>query len=179
MSIYKVLLVGFVSFVLMACASKPTGKVLIEPLRAEPKLLMSVKALELKDLRQQRAMAVINSEANMRVKNLADMINPWLQESVLTSPAGRNTMTVEILNATTYVTQYSMSFESEAVVEWRVTLKSKTKTWTKTYQTGINEDGPLQMSQEKITQNMNVMFLTLLDRTLRDPEFKSALSQRF
>ncbi|MUH73059.1 YajG family lipoprotein [Psychrosphaera haliotis] len=70
-----------------------------------------------------------------------------------------------------------MSFESEAVLEWTVTLESANRTWKKSYQTGINQDGPMKFSQEDVTKNMNLMLSTLLERTLQDEEFQKALSR--
>jgi uncharacterized lipoprotein YajG len=170
---------ALVATTLLGCSSTPEEPITIKPLLAKPQLLMSVGSLDVIDKRKQKALALINKEPQMPVDDLAVMVSPWLKQAILTNTTGRNKLSFEITDATAYVTQYSMSFKSESVVAWQVTISSPKKTWSKSYQTGINQDGPLQMSQQDIAKNFNVMLMTLLDRTLRDPEFQTALSNRY
>ena len=162
---------------LSSCANQFEQPVEFNPMAVSPKLLMSVGTLAVKDARLQKALAIINKTEAMPVDDVARLIEPWLKNSIKTNPNGRKKLTFNITNATRYIKQYAMTFESEAVLEWLVEIESKNSTWKKSYQTGINQNGPLTLDQEEVTKNINLMLITLYDRTMRDPEFQKALSQ--
>ena len=168
---------ALLTLILGGCANQFEQAVKLAPIAMSPKLLMSVKNITVSDSRAQQAMAMVNSSEFMEVTNISKLITPWLQNSLKTSSNGRNNLNFDITTATSYIKQYAMSFESEAVLEWTVTLESASRTWKKSYQTGINQDGPMKFSQEDVTKNMNLMLTTLLERTLQDDEFQKALSR--
>ncbi|GAB2990042.1 hypothetical protein GCM10027050_02150 [Psychrosphaera aestuarii] len=177
MRFFQLIAISTIGFILSGCANQFEQAVKLAPSAVSPKLLMSVKDINISDSRENKAMAMVNSSEFMQVNNIANLIRPWLTSSLQTSPNGRNKLNFDITTATSYIKQYAMTFESEAVLEWKVTVSSPQRTWTKSYQTGINQDGPMKFDQEDVTKNMNIMLSTLLERTLQDDEFQKALSR--
>lgn len=177
MRFLQLIAISTLSFILSGCANQFEQAVKLAPSAVSPKLLMSVKDINISDSRQNKAMAMVNSSEFMQVNNIANLIRPWLTSSLQTSPNGRNQLNFDITTATSYIKQYAMTFESEAILEWKVTVSSPQRTWTKSYQTGINQEGPMKFDQEDVTKNMNIMLSTLLERTLQDDEFQKALSR--
>ena len=108
---------------------------------------------------------------------LRRLLKPWLAQVIQTNPNAGKALTFNVLNAASYVKQYSMSYEAESIMEWQVRLENPTSSWTKTYQTGINQSGPMLIEQDEVSNNLNSMLKTLLERTLKDPEFQKALNQ--
>lgn len=177
MRLKQILTVFLVAIVVAGCASQFEKPFQFNPGQIKPTLLMSIANINVNDLRAQKALAKVNSEYSMPVEDIAVYLKPWILESIKTNPNARKALTFDILTAASYVKQYSMSFEAESVMEWRVRIENPRFSWVKTYQTGINQSGPMLLDQDEVTANLNTMVTTLLKRTLADPEFQKALSQ--
>ena len=177
MRLKQILVIFFAALITAGCANQFAKPFQFNPGQIKPTLLMSVANINVNDMRTQKALAKINSEYTMPVKDIAMYLKPWILESIQTNPNARKALTFNILTAASYVKQYSMSFESESVMEWQVKLENPRFSWVKSYQTGINQSGPMLLDQDEVTANLNSMVTTLLKRTLADPEFQKALSQ--
>lgn len=162
------------SLTLVACASHTTAPVIVAPAKSVEKQLMSVNKVVLVDKRSNPALAVVNGKAHPVNNKLVSTLNTWLNQAITTNVNGSKTMTVELVSYASYVKQESFSFNLESVIEWQVKLESKNRTWTKSYQTTMNEQGPLQADNSIIEKHLNSIAAQLLKRTLSDSEFTQA-----
>lgn len=177
MSFTKITTVIVAAMLTFGCANQFEQPFKFNPGQVSPKLLMSVANINVNDLRSQKALARVNSDYTMVVEDITTYLKPWLQKAIKTNPNARKALTFNITNAASYVKQYSMSYEAESIMEWQVKLENPNFSWVKSYQTGINQTGPMLLEQDEVTKNLNSMVKTLLARTLSDPEFQKALSQ--
>lgn len=172
---FKHTLCILLSITLVACATNVATPVIVAPTKSAEKELMSVKKITLVDQRSNPALAIVNG-TNMPVnKELIPTLNNWLNDAIGTSRYGSKEMTVSLVSYASYVKQESFSFNLESVIEWRVKVESKNSTWTKSYQTTMNEEGPLKADNSIIEKHLNKIAEKLLDRTLSDPEFEKAV----
>ncbi len=160
---------------LTACASNNVMPVLVSPEKAIEKQLLSVSEIEVIDSRSSPALAIINGKEMPTNKELISKLNTWLNDSIGTSRYGKKKMTISLLSYASYVKQESFSFNLESVIEWQVKLETKNSTWTKSYQTTMNEEGPLQADNSIIEKHLNRIAEKLLVRTLSDSEFETAV----
>lgn len=172
---FKRTLCILLSFTLVACASNVATPIIVAPVKSAKKELMSVSKVTLVDKRSAPALAIINGK-KMPVNNqLTSILNTWLNESIGTAQYGSKEMTVSLMSYASYVKQESFSFNLESVIEWQVKLESKSGTWTKSYQTTMNEEGPLKADNSIIEKHLNKIAEKLLERTVTDSEFEKAV----
>ena len=171
---FKRTLFILLSVTLASCANNSASPVIIAPAKSVEKHIMSVSKVELKDDRNSPALAVINGKEMPVNNDLVTKMNTWLNDAIATNPNGSKKMTVSLISYASYVKQESFSFNLESVIEWRVKLESKTGTWSKSYQTTMNEEGPLKADNSIIEKHLNSIAETLLSRTLTDKEFERA-----
>lgn len=162
------------SISLVACASNSVSPILVAPAKVKQKELMSVNKVTLVDTRKSPALAVVNGKEMPVSKQLVSKLNTWLNNSISTNPSGKKEMTINLLSYASYVKQESFSFNLESVIEWQVKLEGKSSTWTKSYQTTMNEEGPLKADNSIIEKHLNKIAEKLLTRTLSDAEFEQA-----
>lgn len=149
--------------------------IIVAPEQASQKELMSISKVSIVDARPSPSLAFINGKATPINKELISGLNNWLRKSVITSRLGSKEMTVSLLSYASYIDQESFSFNMDSVIEWQVKLESNTSTWTKSYQTTMKEEGPLQADNSIIEKHLNKIAEQLLARTLSDPEFEKAV----
>lgn len=172
---FKRTLCILLSFTLVACATNVATPILVAPVKSAKKELMSVSKINLVDKRSTSALAIVNGK-KMPVNNkLNSILINWLNESIGTAKYGSKEMTISLMSYASYVKQESFSFSLESVIEWQVKLESKSGTWTKSYQTTMNEEGPLKADNSIIEKHLNRIAEKLLDRTLSDSEFEQAV----
>lgn len=162
------------SISLVACASTSLETIIVAPKTAKQQELMSVNKITLVDNRSRAALAVVNGKAMPVNKQVISKLNTWLNDSINTNQNGSKEMTVSLLSYASYVKQESFKFNLESVIEWQVKLESKNSTWTKSYQTTMNEEGPLKADNSIIEKHLNKIAEKLLERTLADSEFNQA-----
>ena len=162
------------SISLVACASNSVSPIVVAPTKAKEKELMSVNKITLVDSRKSPALAIVNGKDMPVDKQVISKLNTWLNDSINTNQNGSKEMTISLLSYASYVKQESFSFNLESVIEWQVKLESKNSTWTKSYQTTMNEEGPLKADNSIIEKHLNKIAEKLLDRTLADAEFTKA-----
>lgn len=172
---FKHLICILFSVTLVSCASSTATPVIVAPTKSIEKELMSVNNITLVDSRKSPALAVVNGKEQPVSKQLVSKLNAWLNDAIGTSPNGSKKMTVSLLSYASYVKQESLSFDLESVIEWQVKLESKNSTWTKSYQTTMNEEGPLTADNSIIEKHLNQIAEKLLVRTLSDQEFEQAV----
>lgn len=171
---FKRTLCILLSFTLVACATNVATPVIVAPTKSADKELMSVNKVTLVDKRSSPALAIVNGKAMPINQQLVSTLNTWLNDAIGTSPNGSKEMTISLISYASYVKQESFSFNLESVIEWQVKLESKNSTWTKSYQTTMNEEGPLKADNSIIEKHLNKIAEKLLDRTLSDSEFEQA-----
>lgn len=172
---FKRTLCILLSFTLVACATNVATPVIVAPTKSVEKELMSVKKITLVDKRSNPALAIVNGK-NMPInKQLVSTLNNWLNDSIGTNRNGSKEMTISLISYASYVKQESFSFNLESVIEWQVKLDAENSTWTKSYQTTMNEEGPLKADNSIIEKHLNKIAEKLLDRTLSDSEFEQAV----
>ena len=170
---------------LTGCSSAPTTPVLSfkqQQVNNVTTSLMSVKEITLSDKRKNKALSVINGVNSPADPKLDDKLQYWLNSSIQTNPNGRLSLEVNLLSYASFVNQETMKFTAESMMEWQIKLKGENRAgadyeWKKTYQTTINQDGPLKMGSSDIETHLNKMASKLLATTLNDPEFKKGLNQ--
>ena len=168
---------------LTACSSSPTTPILnfaSSQTSAQAKTsMMSVKQVRLMDQRQNKALSVINGVNSPVDPNLTNKLQNWLTSSIQTNPNGRLNIDINLLSYASYVNQATMNFTAESMMEWQVLVTGKDGySWKKTYQTTINQEGPLKMGNSDIETHLNKMASKLLNMTLNDSDFKTALTQQ-
>ena len=161
------------------CTTSLNEPLLVFPEVAAKTPLMSVSSIKVNDLRDNKTLAIINGEAAPANPELTKVLTDWLNASIGTSPRGRLSMEVNLLSYASYVKQDAMHFTTESVMEWQVQINGpRGYNWNKPYQATINQTGAMAMSKREIEAHLNKMAATLLNRTLKDMEFKGALSQQ-
>lgn len=172
---FKRTLCILLSLTLVACATNVATPVIVAPTKSTEKELMSVSKVALVDKRSSPALAIVNGESMPIDKQLVPTLNKWLNEAIGTSRNGSKEMTISLASYASYVKQESFSFNLESVIEWQVKVEGKNSTWTKSYQTTMNEEGPLKADNSIIEKHLNRIAEKLLDRTLTDAEFEKAV----
>lgn len=164
-----------ISLLVAACATNQATPVVISPSNLAEKELMSVKKVEVVDLRKNPALAIVNGN-NMPINNdLLPTLNAWLNASIDTNPYGSKEIIVNLISYASYVKQDSFSFNLESVLEWQIQINHKTGSWTKSFQTTMKEEGPLQADNSIIEKHLNKLAEKLLERSLSDEEFEQAV----
>jgi len=171
---FKRTLCLLLSLTVASCSNTNVAPVVLSPADVAEKELMSISKVELLDQRQSSALAVVNGKAMPVNDNFLPTLNTWLNKAIDTSPYGSKKMTISLITYASYVKQESFSFNLESVIEWQVKLEAKNSTWTKSYQTTMNEEGPLQADNSIIEKHLNKIAEKLLIRTLSDKEFEQA-----
>ena len=164
---------------LNGCSTPLSAPMLIFPDVTGKTPLMSVRSIKVRDVRDNKALAVINGEAAPATPDLTTTLENWLNESISVNRNGRLSLDINIQNYASYVKQDAMHFNAESMMAWQVQLSDdKGFSWTKPYQSTINQTGAMTMSKREIEAHLNKMANNLLRETLKDPEFQSALSYR-
>ena len=160
---------------LTACATNVPTPIVIAPSAGVAKDLVKVVKIEVNDLRAKKPLAFINKKAMPMNDTLVPNLEKWLAKSIDTNPLGYKTLSVNLLSYASYIKQETVSFNIESVLEWQIKVESEGKTWTKSYQSTINEEGPLLADNSIIEKHLNKLATTLLKRTLSDPELEQAV----
>jgi uncharacterized lipoprotein YajG len=163
------------SLTLAACATNQSSPVVVSPKNVPEKELMTVKKVELVDLRKNKALAIVNGKNMSANTDFVTKLNTWLNNSIDTNPYGSKNITFNLLSYASYVKQESISFQLESVMEWQVKIDSKNTSWTKSYQTTMQEEGPLMADNSIIEKHLNKLAEKLLNRSLNDGEFEQAV----
>lgn len=174
-NIIHIVILSF-SLILFGCASTEQKPIIVSPDNLSEKVeLMSVKNVEVIDKRTKQALAFINNTPLPTNSLLIPTMQDWLGSSFTLNPYGSKTVTVELVDYASHVKQETMTFNLESVLSWKVIVSDEEGTWAKTYQSSINEDGPLKADNAIIEKHLNALAITLLDKTVQDPAFKEAL----
>lgn len=169
-------IVTLATALLTGCATPLNKPIIIAPQSLdEQKELLSLKTINVVDERAVKSLALVNGKPLPKNSLLVPSLTDWFEASTVTNPYGSKALTVTLLNYASFVKQESMSFTIESVLEWRITLEEKNKTWSKSYQTSMAEQGPLQADNAIIEKHLNTLAENLLNVTLNDPEFNNAL----
>lgn len=174
---FALMTLGAATFLLGGCASTQDGPLLIAPEVQQQHRLMPVAEVKLVDKRTNKALAVINKQDKIEGDKLPAQLQNWLDNSIHTASLGRKTLNFNLLNYTSFISQETLSFTAESMMEWQVEIKSKNRTWTKTYQSTINEEGPLKKDRSSIEATLKRMAHSLLQQTMTDPEFTQAIAE--
>lgn len=158
-----------------ACATNAPTPIVIAPDASVAKDLVKVVKIEVNDLRAKQPLAFINGKAMPMNNDLLPNLEKWLAKSIDTNPLGYKTLSVNLLSYASYIKQETVSFNIESVLEWQIKVESEGTTWTKSYQSTINEEGPLSADNSIIEKHLNKLASSLLQRTLADPELEQAV----
>ena len=161
---------------LTACAANKPQPVIIAPEVTVNKDLVNVLKVEVNDLRKQNPLAFVNGKAKPMNKDLIPNLELWLQQSIDTNPYGSKVMSINLLSYASYIKQETMTFTIESVLEWQIKVESEQKTWVKSYQSTINEEGPLTADNSIIEKHLNKLASQLLERSLSDQEFEQIVN---
>lgn len=172
---FKQILVIFTVAAITACANNHTKPVVIAPEKTVNKQYMSIQSLTFKDKRTNKALAVINGKNQPLNKELINVMQEWLASSIEVNPNGSKSLTVNLLSFGSFIKQETVSFSMESVLEWELKLESKKGSWTKSYQTTMNEEGPLTADNTIVERHLNKLTTVLLEQSLDDPEFNQAV----
>jgi len=163
---------------LAGCSSTPTAPVLNISAPSAKTSMMSVKSLNLKDKRANKSLSVINGVESPSDPQLSNKLQKWLNDSITINQNGRLNLDFNLLSYGSFIDQQTMQFTAESMMEWQVMITGENGySWKKTYQTTINQEGPLKMGNDDIESHLNKMATKLLGITLNDGEFKGALSR--
>lgn len=164
------------TLILSGCASTNSSPVIVAPQTLdEKKELLSIKNIKLVDSRQNKALGTINGKALPINKDTLETLELWLNDSTTLNPFGSKTLQLDLQNYGSFIKQESMSFTIESVLNWQITLSTENKTWKKSYQTTMTEQGPLSADNAIIEKHLNLLASKLLNKTFEDEEFNEAL----
>ncbi|NVK24557.1 MAG: hypothetical protein HWE10_06495 [Gammaproteobacteria bacterium] len=175
---FKKTLSLILALTISACASNVQTPILVAPAVSMTKELIEVEKVEVIDLRAKAPLAFINGSPMPVSNNLLENLEMWLGKSIDTNPLGDKTLTVNLLSYASYVKQETVTFNIESVLEWQVKVESEGSTWTKSFQSTINEEGPLQADNSIIEKHLNKLAENLLKRTLSDAELEEVTGSK-
>lgn len=166
------------SLIIVGCASTEQKPIIIAPDALASKVeLMSVKEIAVVDERKVKALGIINGKSLPTNSLMVPSVKDWLTKSFTINPYGSKQLEVALVDYASHVKQETMTFNIESVLNWRVKLTDKNGSWVKSYQSTINEEGPLTADNAIIEKHLNGLATKLLEKTLEDDEFKQALYQ--